>query len=71
MRLNCFIDADIMNQLPEDINMLFSFVNMKLRDEYAGDLDELCNALDVEREWLIARLATGGFEFNEQQKRFW
>ena len=51
--------------------MLFSFVNMKLRDEYAGDRDELCNALDVEREWLVARLATGGFEFSEEQKRFW
>ena len=70
MRLNCFIDVDIMNQLPEDINMLFSFVNMKLRDEFDG-LDELCAALDVDKDWLIARLAKGGFEYNSQQKRFW
>ncbi len=70
MRLNCFIDADNMNQLPEDINMLLSFVNMKLRDEYE-DLDELCATLGVEKAWLIDRLATGGFEYNQQQKRFW
>ncbi|MCR5497559.1 MAG: DUF4250 domain-containing protein [Paludibacteraceae bacterium] len=59
-----------MNQLPEDINMLLSFVNMKLRDEYE-DLDELCATLGVEKAWLIDRLATGGFEYNQQQKRFW
>ena len=70
MRLNCFIDANNMNQLPEDINMLLSFVNMKLRDEYE-DLDELCATLGVEKAWLIDRLATGGFEYNQQQKRFW
>ena len=59
-----------MNQLPEDINMLFSFVNMKLRDEYE-DLDEFCRSLDVDKAWLIGRLAAAGFEYNEQQRRFW
>lgn len=59
-----------MNQLPNDVNMLFSFVNMKLRDEYSS-LNELCNALDIDQEWLTARLATAGFEYNQQQNKFW
>ena len=51
--------------------MLFSFVNMKLRDEFGGDLDELCGSLDVDKQWLINRLASAGFESSAQQKRFW
>ena len=50
--------------------MLFSFVNMKLRDEYE-DLDEFCRSLDVDKAWLIGRLAAAGLEYNEQQRRFW
>ncbi|MBR5694872.1 MAG: DUF4250 domain-containing protein [Paludibacteraceae bacterium] len=59
-----------MDQLPEDINMLLSFVNMKLRDEYES-LDELCGAMDVDKVWLVGRLATAGFEYSEQKNRFW
>jgi len=59
-----------MNQLPKDINMLFSFINMKLRDEYSS-LDELCNTMDIEKKWLIEQLETGGFEYNENQNKFW
>ena len=59
-----------MNQLPKDINMLFSFINMKLRDEYSS-LDELCNTMDIEKKWLIEQMETGGFEYNESQNKFW
>lgn len=59
-----------MNQLPNDINMLFSFINMKLRDEYSS-LDELCNTMDIEKKWLIEQMETGGFEYNESQNKFW
>lgn len=59
-----------MDQLPENVNMLFSFVNTKLRDEYVS-LDELCRALDIDREWLEKKLAEGGFEYNAQQNKFW
>lgn len=59
-----------MDQLPENVNMLFSFVNTKLRDEYAS-LDEFCHALDIDREWLEKKLATAGFEYNAQQNKFW
>lgn len=59
-----------MDQLPKDINMLFSFINTKLRDEYAS-LDELCAALDIDKEWLLKQLATRGFEYNAELNKFW
>lgn len=59
-----------MNELPSDVNMLFSFVNTKLRDEY-GSLNELCRALDIDPEWLIKKLGAAGFEYNQQHNKFW
>lgn len=59
-----------MEQLPENISMLLSFINMKLRDEY-NSLDELCDSMDINREELVAKLAEGGFEYNEGQNKFW
>lgn len=59
-----------MEQLPENISMLLSFINMKLRDEYSS-LDELCDSMDINREELVAKLAEGGFEYNEGQNKFW
>lgn len=59
-----------MEQLPENISMLLSFINMKLRDEYSS-LDELCDSMDINREELVDKLAEGGFEYNEGQNKFW
>ena len=59
-----------MNQLPNDVNMLFSYINMKLRDDYTS-LDELCDDLDIDKEWLSEKLASAGFEYNQQQNKFW
>lgn len=59
-----------MEQLPQDINMLFSFINMKLRDEY-DSLDALCEDMDINKEELINKLQEAGFEYNEDQKKFW
>lgn len=50
--------------------MLFSFVNMKLRDEFES-LDELCMSLDIEKEWLTEKLASAGFIYNEDLNKFW
>ena len=38
--------------LPEDPMMLFSFINMKLRDNYSS-LDELCD--DMHLQWWCTR----------------
>ena len=59
-----------MNTLPTDVNMLFSFINMKLRDEYSS-LDELCKSMDVDQVWLVEKLQSVGFEYNEAQNKFW
>ena len=59
-----------MQNIPQDPMMLFSYVNMKLRDEYPT-LDELCASLDVDRKWLEEKLAAVGFEYSEEHNKFW
>ena len=58
------------NDLPKDPMMLLSFVNMKLRDQYAS-LDALCDDLDIERTELERRLAKAGFEYSAEHNKFW
>lgn len=55
---------------PNDPMMLFSAVNMLLRDEY-GSLDELCQKEDVDKEELCKKLATVGFEYSVENNKFW
>ncbi|MFH0270318.1 DUF4250 domain-containing protein [Vibrio jasicida] len=43
--------------------MLMSIVNMKLRDDFSGDLDKLVVFFDIDRAALEAKLATAGFDF--------
>lgn len=50
--------------------MLLSTINMYLRDTYRS-LDELCNDLQVEKKEIIKTLAAIGYEYNEQQNKFW
>ena len=57
-------------ELPKDAMMLLSFINMKLRDCYSS-LDELCDDMNVDKQWIMEKLKAAGFEYNEQQNRFW
>lgn len=57
-------------ELPNDPMMLFSTVNMYLRDRYQS-LDELCADLDIERKELEAKLLQAGFEYSEKYNKFW
>jgi len=50
--------------------MLMSIVNLKLRDDFSGDLDELVKFFDIDRAALEAKLATAGFEFLPEAKQF-
>lgn len=59
-----------MENIPSDPMMLLSFLNMKLRDFYSN-LDELCNALDVDKDEIVKKMAEAGFEYNENQNKFW
>lgn len=56
-------------KLPEDPVMLLSFVNTKLRDQYAS-LDALCDDLDAPRAALEARLGKIGYFYNAKENRF-
>ena len=56
--------------LPQDPMMLFSVINMKLRDYYRS-LDELCEDMNVDREELEKNLAAFGFEYSEEHNKFW
>jgi len=42
-------------ELPKDPMMLFSVINMKLRDCYSS-LDELCEDMDVNKDELVNQL---------------
>ena len=57
-------------ELPKDPMMLFSVINMKLRDNYSS-LDELCDDLNVEKEDIIAQLKNAGFEYSPEHNKFW
>ncbi|OAN13986.1 hypothetical protein A3K86_12290 [Photobacterium jeanii] len=49
--------------------MLMSIVNMKIRDEF-GDLDGLVKYYDIDKEKLVARLASAGFDYLPEAKQF-
>lgn len=56
--------------LPKDPMMLFSVVNMKLRDEYHS-LDALCEDMNICKHELQEQLQAAGFEYNEKLNKFW
>ena len=56
--------------IPTNPDMLVSFINMKLRDEY-DSLEALCEDLDINIDELIQNLRNAGFEYNPQNMRFW
>ena len=56
-------------KLPEDPVMLLSFVNMKLRDQYAS-LDDLCDDLNVLSVELEEKLGEIGYFYNAKENRF-
>lgn len=56
--------------LPEDPMMLFSVINMKLRDNYSS-LDELCDDMHIRKEELVQKLKNAGFEYSPGNNKFW
>lgn len=57
-------------ELPKDPFMLMSFLNMKLRDNYAS-LDALCEDLNLSKADIIARMNEAGFDYNAKANKFW
>ncbi|MCR5475100.1 MAG: DUF4250 domain-containing protein [Lachnospiraceae bacterium] len=56
-------------ELPKDEAMLLSFVNMKLRDQYAS-LDDLCRDLGADKDDIVKKLASIDYEYDSIQNRF-
>lgn len=59
-----------MSTIPNDPMILLSWINLKLRDFYPS-LDALCEDLEIEKTAILDKLSAIGFEYNEEQNRFW
>ena len=59
-----------MDRLPNDPMILFSAVNMLLRDNY-GSRDELGDDMNVSRDDLEKKLAAVGFKYDKKLNKFW
>lgn len=55
--------------LPKDPAMLYSIINMKLRDQYT-DLDDLCASLDIDPAELTRTLAAAGYHYDPATNTF-
>ena len=55
--------------LPQDPIILLSYVNTKLRDEYSS-LDELCAALDADKEALVQTLKGVNYTYHQERNQF-
>lgn len=55
--------------LSADPDMLASFLNMKLRDQYAS-LDALCDDLELNKEEIVARLKEADYDYIPARNQF-
>ena len=55
--------------LPQDPDILLSYVNTKLRDEY-DSLDALCGGLDADPGELTEKLSAAGYAYDEAANQF-
>ena len=55
--------------LPQDPIILLSYVNTKLRDQYAS-LDDLCDDLDADKEELIRKLEGVNYTYSPERNQF-
>ena len=58
-----------MGQLPQDPIMLYSVINTKLRDFYTS-LEALCEDMNIDKNTLIEKLSSAGFEYNKERNQF-
>jgi len=52
----------------KDIMLLYSFVNMKLRDEFL-DLDDFVNYYGVDKDRLLNRFLEAGYEYSKNENQ--
>lgn len=54
--------------IPSDPNLLYSYLNMKLRDFYPS-LESLCEDMDLDQTALLAGLEDAGFTYDAENNR--
>lgn len=55
--------------IPNDPNILFSYINTKLRDEFPS-LDEFCRSAMLDIDELSEKLAAAGYIYDSKGNRF-
>ncbi len=55
--------------IPDDPDMLLSFVNLKLRDYYSS-LDAMCDDMDLRKVEVEEKLESNGYFYNEKRNQF-
>lgn len=55
--------------LPKDLYVLYSILNMRLRDLYPN-LDQLCEDINESKEDVIEAMRSIGFEYDEEINQF-
>lgn len=55
--------------LAMDVNIVYSMLNMKLRDRYSS-LADLCDDEDIDMEELLDGLKAKGLEYDENKNQF-
>ena len=56
-------------RIVEDANMLLSIINTKLRDDYSS-LDDLVCSENLDKQVIIEKLKSIGYEYSESQNKF-
>lgn len=59
----------MMTELPNDPVLMLGVVNTKLRDYY-GNLDILCEEMQVEKEKIVEKLKGIDYEYDESRNQF-
>lgn len=55
--------------LPKDPNILFSMLNMKLRDFYSS-LDALCDDMDEDKQQILESMERAGYRYDAERNAF-
>ena len=67
-RLEGVVEMEInLNMMPE---LLYSMINMKLRDGMYDNLDDLCSSYGIVRSDLEQKMKDADFLFDEKQNTF-
>ena len=58
-----------MHEIPKDPFILYSWINLKLRDYYPS-LNALCEDLNIKKDEILSKLSAVGFEYDPDQNKF-